>query len=32
MQMTSKALIEVSQFTWPKGFSADSTHAGFKPD
>ncbi|CAM3007421.1 bifunctional glutamate N-acetyltransferase/amino-acid acetyltransferase ArgJ [Lentilactobacillus buchneri] len=32
MQMTSKTLIEVSQFTWPKGFSADSTHAGFKPD
>ncbi|GAA2983046.1 bifunctional glutamate N-acetyltransferase/amino-acid acetyltransferase ArgJ [Lentilactobacillus parakefiri] len=32
MQITGNALIETSQFTWPKGFSADSTHAGFKPD
>ena len=32
MQMTSEDSIEVSKFTWPKGFYADSTHAGLKPD
>ncbi|GAA3194578.1 bifunctional glutamate N-acetyltransferase/amino-acid acetyltransferase ArgJ [Lentilactobacillus kefiri] len=32
MQMTSEDLIEVSTFTWPKGFYADSTHAGLKQD
>ncbi len=32
MQMTSEDLIEVTEFTWPKGYDADSTHAGLKPD
>lgn len=32
MQMTSEDSIEVTEFTWPKGFYADSTHAGLKPD
>lgn len=32
MQMTSEDSIEVSEFTWPKGFYADSTRAGLKPD
>lgn len=32
MQITSEKSIEVTGFTWPKGYYADSTHAGLKPD